>query len=63
MVPTGALLGLDAVTAAAEGEIKGVTMISKKPIAGLLGAPHLVANGINIEGITDAAPRVSRQCA
>jgi aspartate dehydrogenase len=53
VVPTGALLGLDAVTAAAEGEIKRVTMISRKPIAGLLGAPHLVANGINIEDITE----------
>jgi len=53
VVPTGALLGLDAVTAAAEGEIRRVTMISRKPIAGLLGAPHLVANGINIEGITE----------
>ena len=36
-----------------EGEIKRVTMISKKPIAGLLGAPHLVTNGIKIEGITE----------
>ena len=53
VVPTGALLGLDAVTAAAEGEIRRVTMISKKPIAGLLGAPHLVSNGIEIEGITE----------
>jgi aspartate dehydrogenase len=53
VVPTGALLGLDAVTAAAEGEIRRVTMISKKPIAGLLGAPHLVTNRINIEGITE----------
>lgn len=53
VVPTGALLGLDAVTAAAEGEIRHVTMISKKPIAGLLGAPHLVTNRISIEGITE----------
>src|SRR3954454_475320 len=49
VVPTGALLGLDAVTAAAEGEIRRVTMISKKPIAGLLGAPHLVTNGTKRE--------------
>jgi aspartate dehydrogenase len=62
VVPTGALLGLDAVTAAAEGEIKRVTMISKKPIAGLLGAPHLVTNKINIEGIT-APLRVFRGSA
>lgn len=53
VVPTGALIGLDAVTAAAEGEIKHVTMISKKPIAGLLGAPHLVSNAIKIDDITE----------
>jgi len=51
IVPTGALLGLDAVTAAAEGEIFAVRMISRKPVAGLLGAPHLTSNFIDIENI------------
>jgi aspartate dehydrogenase len=41
MVPTGALLGLDAVRAAAEGPVESVTMVSRKPPAGLAGAPHL----------------------
>src|SRR5437870_2165897 len=40
LVPTGALLGLDAVAAAAEG-IARVHMITKKPPRGLVGAPHL----------------------
>ena len=31
IVPTGALLGLDAVTAAAEGEIRSVRMTTRKP--------------------------------
>jgi len=53
IVPTGALIGLDAVTAAAEGTIHSVTMISRKPIRGLLGAPHLVKHKIEIEGITE----------
>ena len=53
IIPTGALIGLDAVSAAAEGEIKSVRMITRKPIQGLLGAPHLVENGIDIEGITE----------
>ncbi len=53
IIPTGALIGLDAVSAAAEGEIKSVRMITRKPIKGLLGAPHLVENGIDIEGITE----------
>jgi aspartate dehydrogenase len=51
VVPTGALLGLDAVTAAAEGEIHSVRMITRKPPNGLEGAPHLVANGISVEGL------------
>jgi aspartate dehydrogenase len=52
VVPTGALIGLDAVRAAAEGEIRSVRMISRKPPRGLAGAPHLVANRIEVEGIT-----------
>ena len=46
LVPTGALIGLDAVRAAAEGEIHSVTMVTRKPPAGLDGAPYLIANGI-----------------
>jgi aspartate dehydrogenase len=51
VVPTGALIGLDAVRAAAEGEIQSVRMISRKPPRGLAGAPHLVENNIQVEGI------------
>jgi aspartate dehydrogenase len=54
VVPTGALLGLDAVSAAAEGEIREVRMITRKPPRGLAGAPHLVENGISVEGLTEA---------
>ncbi|MGV6873913.1 aspartate dehydrogenase [Pseudochelatococcus sp. B33] len=53
IVPTGALLGLDAVTAAAEGTIHSVRMLTRKPVRGLLGAPHLVKNGIDISSITE----------
>ncbi len=52
LVPTGALLGLDAVVAAAEGGITSVNMITRKPPRGLLGAPYLKANGIDITGLT-----------
>ena len=52
LVPTGALLGLDAVVGAAEGGITSVTMITQKPPRGLLGAPYLEANGIDIAGLT-----------
>lgn len=51
MVPSGALLGLDAVRAAAEGHIQSVRMVTRKPPAGLAGAPYLEANGIDVLGI------------
>lgn len=72
IVPTGALIGFDAVSAAAEGTIHSVRMITRKPPNGLAGAPYLVENGISVEGLTSAlrvfngsARRrrgVSRQC-
>ncbi|TMJ27385.1 MAG: aspartate dehydrogenase [Alphaproteobacteria bacterium] len=54
IVPTGALLGLDAVTAAAEGQIHSVRMITRKPPRGLLGAPYLEQNGISVDGLNEA---------
>jgi aspartate dehydrogenase len=53
IVPTGALIGLDAVTAAAEGKIESVRMITRKPVRGLAGAPFLLENGIDIESIEE----------
>jgi len=49
IVPTGALLGLDAVRAAAEGEIHSVKMTTRKPPRGLAGAPYLAEHGISLE--------------
>ena len=57
IVPTGALLGLDAVLAAAEGRIERVTMVTRKPPNGLAGAPYLVQHGISVEGL-DAPKKV-----
>jgi len=54
VAPTGALLGLDAVRAAAEGVIHSVTMITRKPPNGLEGAPHLVNNNISVAGLNVA---------
>ena len=51
IVPTGALLGLDAVRAAAEGEIRSITMVTRKPPKGLAGAPYLERHGIDLEGL------------
>ena len=52
-VPTGALIGLDAVIAAAEGKIHSVRMVTRKPPNGLTGAPHLLENNISVEGLTE----------
>lgn len=51
LVPTGALIGLDAVRAAAEGTIRSVKMITRKPPNGLAGAPYLVEHGISVDGL------------
>jgi aspartate dehydrogenase len=53
VVPTGALIGLDAVTAAAVGEIHSVRMVTRKPVQGLAGAPYLIENNIDIEQIKE----------
>ena len=48
VVPTGALLGLDAVRAAAEGPIDSVSIETRKPPISLVGAPYLDKHGIDI---------------
>src|SRR6185295_18131032 len=53
VVPTGALIGLDAVTAAAVGTIHSVRMVTRKPPLGLAGAPYIVEHDIDIAGITE----------
>ena len=53
LAPTGALLGLDVVRAAAEGTIHSVTMVTRKPPNGLEGAPYLVERGISLKGLKE----------
>src|SRR5438445_4224663 len=50
LVPSG---GLDAVKAARVGRIASVTMETRKPPAGLAGAPWVVARGIALEALTE----------
>lgn len=52
IVPTGALLGLDAVRAAAEGNVSTVTIETRKPPGGLVGAPYLDLHKIDVSVIT-----------
>ncbi len=54
VVPTGALLGLDAVRAAAEGEVESVAIETRKPPRGLAGAPYLEENNIDVSGVAEA---------
>jgi aspartate dehydrogenase len=53
IVPTGALLGLDAVRATAEGKIASVKIVTRKPPGGLAGAPLLVARGISVDELKE----------
>lgn len=53
LVPTGALIGLDAVNAAAVGTIHSVKMVTRKPIGGLKGAPFIVQNNIDIDNLRE----------
>jgi len=56
IVPTGALLGLDAVRACAEGEVASITIETRKPPRGLVGAPYLEKNNIDVLAVN--APTV-----
>ena len=51
VVPSGAVMGLDAVRGAAESGIESVTMITRKPPNGLAGAPYLLEHGIDVDGL------------
>jgi aspartate dehydrogenase len=53
LVPTGALLGLDAVRAAAEGTIHSVKMVTRKPPEGLAGAAYLVERNISVANLKE----------
>src|SRR6202034_1977644 len=53
LVPTGFLLGLDVVRAAAEGAIHSVTMVTRKPPNGLEGAPYLIERGMSLADIKE----------
>ncbi len=49
VVPTGAIVGLDAVRAAALGEVRSVTMVTRKPPQGLKKAPFVIEQGIDLD--------------
>lgn len=53
IVPTGALLGLDAVRAAAEGNLRSVVMETRKPPAGLAKSPYVLEQGIDLSNLAE----------
>lgn len=53
MVPSGALSGLDAVSALNCAGIDSATIASTKPPRGFTGAPYIASEGIDLEGITE----------
>ena len=52
-VPSGAIAGLDGVAGAAAGRIDSLTMITRKPPAGLVGAPGIIAAGIDLDAVSE----------
>ncbi|MBC8337699.1 MAG: aspartate dehydrogenase [Alphaproteobacteria bacterium] len=54
IVPTGAILGLDAVRAASLGTVHSVTMVTRKPPGGLKKAPFVIELGLDMDGLTEA---------
>jgi aspartate dehydrogenase len=53
-IPSGALCGLDGIRSAMEAGLHSVTLTTRKPPKGLVGAPYLVEKGIDIETITES---------
>ena len=52
-VPSGAIAGLDGVKGARVGEVRSVTMETRKPPRGLAGAPWIVENRIDLDAIRE----------
>ncbi|MBT3659551.1 MAG: aspartate dehydrogenase [Rhodospirillaceae bacterium] len=50
---TGALVGFDAVRAAAKGEVTSITMKTRKPPEGLKKATFVVEQGINLDDLSE----------
>jgi aspartate dehydrogenase len=52
-IPSGALCGLDGVKAASIGRIDSLALTTRKPPAGLEGAPYVIKNKINLKAIKE----------
>ena len=50
-LPSGAVSGIDGLKAARIGKIKSVTLTTKKPVRGLLGAPYLKEHDMDLSEV------------
>jgi len=53
LIPSGAIAGLDAVSALKVAGIDSATIATTKPPKGLKGAPYITENNIDLEGLSD----------
>lgn len=51
VVPSGGILGLDAIKAVADDPIASVMLVTRKPPESLAGAPYLLEHGICVENL------------
>jgi aspartate dehydrogenase len=54
LVPSGAIAGIDGIRAGVLGGLRSLRLRTTKPPRGLAGAPHVVANAIDLDGLTVA---------
>jgi aspartate dehydrogenase len=53
IIPSGAILGVDAVKAAAVGTIQSVTIQTRKPPASLTKSPYVTRMGVRLDSLTE----------
>ncbi|MCK0149729.1 aspartate dehydrogenase [Marivita sp. S6314] len=53
VIPSGAMLGLDAIKAVAVGDIQSVVIETRKPVAGLINAPYVKDQNLKLDGLTE----------
>ncbi|MFP7673930.1 aspartate dehydrogenase [Marivita sp. S0852] len=51
-IPSGAMLGLDAIKAVAVGTVHSVVIETRKPVAGLINAPYVQQQNLDLTGLT-----------
>ncbi|MFH0764635.1 MAG: aspartate dehydrogenase [Candidatus Omnitrophota bacterium] len=52
-IPSGAVCGIDGLKSASIGKVESVTITTRKPPGGLIGAPYLTEKGIDVSGLKE----------